>query len=287
MGGEVEEYYVGGYRYSFQNQEVDNDIKGKGNSVNYKYRMHDPRVGRWLSVDNYTRDYGPISPYTFSLNNPIYFIDSDGNKVIGLDGKEVTINKTDNGYVIQGKPDKHTQEYFAAILTTPTGVEALEYIISSESVFQIEISDSPISNSKGDNVYAKTVPIDKDGNERDFNEISPDDIAKYKVILSSEKADIGGTLDKEGVPRAQRINELGVHERAHMEPNGKGGDDYNPKEKKPFQKQAQSHYEYSELNPDKSVNSENLDNAYKKAGDMSDKKLERTKEKAKKTASKF
>ena len=40
-----------GYRYSFQGQEHDDEIKGDGNSVNYKYRMHDPRLGRFFAVD--------------------------------------------------------------------------------------------------------------------------------------------------------------------------------------------------------------------------------------------
>ncbi len=39
------------YRYGFQGQERDDEIKGNGNSVNYKYRMHDPRLGRFFAVD--------------------------------------------------------------------------------------------------------------------------------------------------------------------------------------------------------------------------------------------
>lgn len=35
----------GGYRYGFQGQEEDNELKGEGNSLNYTFRMHDPRVG--------------------------------------------------------------------------------------------------------------------------------------------------------------------------------------------------------------------------------------------------
>jgi hypothetical protein len=34
-----------GYRYGFQGQEKDDEWKGSGNSINYKYRMHDPRLG--------------------------------------------------------------------------------------------------------------------------------------------------------------------------------------------------------------------------------------------------
>src|SRR5690606_4639049 len=39
------------YRYGFQGQEKDDEVKGSGNSINYKYRMHDPRIGRFFAVD--------------------------------------------------------------------------------------------------------------------------------------------------------------------------------------------------------------------------------------------
>jgi len=66
------------YRYGFQGQEVDNEIKGEGNSVNYKYRMHDPRIGRFFAVDPLTKSYPWYTPYQFAGNNSIKFIDLDG-----------------------------------------------------------------------------------------------------------------------------------------------------------------------------------------------------------------
>jgi len=55
-----------GYRYGFQGQEVDTEVKGRGNSVNYKYRMHDPRVGRFFAVDPLDSSYPWNLPYAFS-----------------------------------------------------------------------------------------------------------------------------------------------------------------------------------------------------------------------------
>ena len=70
------------YRYSFQGQEHDDEVKGEGNSVNYKYRMNDPRIGRWLSVDP-KRDIQPwLSPYISMNDNPIIYKDADGDVVI-------------------------------------------------------------------------------------------------------------------------------------------------------------------------------------------------------------
>ncbi|TNE54018.1 MAG: hypothetical protein EP338_09000 [Bacteroidetes bacterium] len=66
------------YRYGFQNQERDDEIKGEGNSWNYKYRMHDPRLGRFFAIDPLTSQYPSISPYQFSNNRPIDRIELEG-----------------------------------------------------------------------------------------------------------------------------------------------------------------------------------------------------------------
>ncbi len=53
---------TGGYRYGFQGLEKDDEIKGEGNSINYKYRMHDPRVGRFFAVDPLAGKFAWNSP---------------------------------------------------------------------------------------------------------------------------------------------------------------------------------------------------------------------------------
>ena len=66
------------YRYGFQGQELDNEIKGEGNSINYKFRMHDPRVGRFFAVDPLFRQYPYNSPYAFSENRLIDAFELEG-----------------------------------------------------------------------------------------------------------------------------------------------------------------------------------------------------------------
>jgi RHS repeat-associated protein len=69
---------TGDYRYGFQGQEKDDEIKGEGNSVNYKYRMHDPRIGRFFAVDPLTKYYPWNSPYAFSENKVIAWGELEG-----------------------------------------------------------------------------------------------------------------------------------------------------------------------------------------------------------------
>ena len=66
------------YRYGFQGQEMDNELKGEGNSLNYKYRMHDPRIGRFFATDPLEENYAWNSPYSFSSNRVIDMIELEG-----------------------------------------------------------------------------------------------------------------------------------------------------------------------------------------------------------------
>ena len=62
--------------------EKDNQIKGKGNSLDFGARIYDSRLGRWLALDPLQAKYPGLSPYNFVSNNPIYSVDPDGRKII-------------------------------------------------------------------------------------------------------------------------------------------------------------------------------------------------------------
>ncbi len=68
------------YRYGFQGQEKDDELKGEGNSLNYTFRMHDPRMGRFFAVDPLARSYPWNSPYAFSENQVIAFVELEGKE---------------------------------------------------------------------------------------------------------------------------------------------------------------------------------------------------------------
>jgi RHS repeat-associated protein len=66
------------YRYGFQGQETDDEVTGSESHVSYKYRMHDARLGRFLSLDPLAPDYAHNSPYAFSENVVIDHIELEG-----------------------------------------------------------------------------------------------------------------------------------------------------------------------------------------------------------------
>ena len=66
------------YRQGFNGMEKDDEVKGGGNSYDFGARMYDARVGRWLSVDPLASEFSFESNYCFTSNNPIYFIDGNG-----------------------------------------------------------------------------------------------------------------------------------------------------------------------------------------------------------------
>lgn len=84
------------YRYGFQGQERDDEVKGEGNSYNYTFRMHDPRLMRFFATDPLFRQYSYNSPYAFSENRVI-----DG---VELEGLEFTISKQQRAGTGAGRP---------------------------------------------------------------------------------------------------------------------------------------------------------------------------------------
>jgi RHS repeat-associated protein len=67
-----------GHRYGFNGKEQDSEVSGNGNQYDYGFRIYNPRIARFLSVDPLTTSYPFYTPYQFAGNNPIWAIDLDG-----------------------------------------------------------------------------------------------------------------------------------------------------------------------------------------------------------------
>jgi len=89
-----------GYRYGFNGKEKDGDMDG--NNYDYGFRIYNPGLGRFLSVDPLQKKFADLTPYQFSGNTPVMAVD--------LDGKEpkILISNKETGYTkmqVYGDPD--------------------------------------------------------------------------------------------------------------------------------------------------------------------------------------
>jgi len=70
---------VKAYRYGFNGKEKDQSGEFGGNTTyDYGFRIYNPAVGRFLSVDPLTKKYPWYTPYQFAGNKPVWAIDLDG-----------------------------------------------------------------------------------------------------------------------------------------------------------------------------------------------------------------
>ncbi|HET9824144.1 MAG TPA: RHS repeat-associated core domain-containing protein [Chitinophagaceae bacterium] len=65
------------YRYGFSGKEKDKNVSSL-TAYDYGFRIYNPAIGRFLSVDPLAKKYPMLSPYQFAGNNPIRYIDLDG-----------------------------------------------------------------------------------------------------------------------------------------------------------------------------------------------------------------
>jgi len=91
------------YRYGFNGKENDNEVKGEGGQQDYGFRIYDPRLAKFLSVDQLTREFPWYSPYQFAGNTPIQAIDIDGLEPVSVIGAV---------YVLGGAPKLSSSQWY-------------------------------------------------------------------------------------------------------------------------------------------------------------------------------
>jgi RHS repeat-associated protein len=101
------------YRYGFNGKEKDNSF-ASNNSYDYGFRIYNPRLAKFLSVDPLTNSYPWYTPYQFAGNKPIWAID--------LDGLEELIQPLEN-------------REFLPVMKAPTKLDAASNAVNNVLIF--------------------------------------------------------------------------------------------------------------------------------------------------------
>ena len=66
-------------KYKYNGKELQDELGL--NAYDYGARFYDSATSRWFSVDAFAEKYYSESPYIYALNNPVLYVDPDGNQV--------------------------------------------------------------------------------------------------------------------------------------------------------------------------------------------------------------
>jgi RHS repeat-associated protein len=131
-------------------------------------RLYDPAVGRFMQQDRFKDRYPSMTPYQYAANNPVLFIDVNGDSVVALTEEEQelivsTLNKNDRNYVRFDSDGRLDTELLSQAGGDSGNLAALITLAQHKTVFVVQLS--------GEFVYA-----DADGNlhTMEMGEISVD-----------------------------------------------------------------------------------------------------------------
>ena len=203
----------GGYRYGFNGKEKDNDITD--GDLDFGDRIYDARVGSFRSIDRMSAKFPWQTPYCMSGDNPIAFIDKNGDYKLTPDFQKSYPQLTNyiNNYLKQDvsncpelkaqlmKMGDFKEEQLMSVLTKGQGI-----IVSPSELY---------GNAGG------TTPVRNDGKMSELSYINVHLLAQAEGILNNPNS---SKEDKQGAILS--VSATLLHETVHA------GDiaDNNPKE---------------------------------------------------------
>jgi len=115
-----------GYRHNFNGKELDQETGVQ----DYGFRIYNPNIAKFLSVDPLTSSYPMLTPYQFASNSPIAGIDIDGLEFgwaqdlwdMTKEGYTTTIKKVDEYYTGTVNYVKNTKVEFNT--SSSVGIQA-------------------------------------------------------------------------------------------------------------------------------------------------------------------
>lgn len=200
-----------GHRYGFNGMEKDDEFKGSGASYDYGFRIYDPRIARFLSVDPLFKSYGFLTPYQFASNTPIQAKDIDGLegvKMINHDTKTTTIIQN-LVYVTGEFSQKNIDDYKKRI---------------GEELDKNEFYDPNIKDENGQNYKVNIVInfVEVQTNEEAQSLVNRSDIKNPNVRLHHTKTGYHIIKDEDGSLRMGYVPGYASYDGLHIDYNESG-----------------------------------------------------------------
>jgi len=199
-------YTTKDYRYGFNGKEK--DFETANDNYDFGARIYDGRLGRWLSTEPYYKDYIPISPFVFGLNNAINFYDKDGNIVVGSDNQAVTYKRNDDGTITwSSNATDDIIKVGNSMLATKSGEIAFNKWQSAETKVHIQIDYETMPKGR----TAETIPYESTLNsDGQYKEIK---VVFYDKKIKAEMATPNNRWYGAGYEEA--LGAIGTHEVYH------------------------------------------------------------------------
>ncbi|MEP6675848.1 MAG: RHS repeat-associated core domain-containing protein [Ferruginibacter sp.] len=173
------------YRYGFNGKENDNNVNGEGNEQDYGMRIYDPRICRWLSVDQMQIKHSNESPYLFVGGNPMIYTDPDGRDrilTLSIQHPDGTVTQIRKRYV--GEYHYHQD---AAYETTP--------IYYKNDIEQnISITESSDGQTWKDAMNDPSKVLSIEVADKNYYDVSP--LEYYWNVVTSILPNVGDESDK-------------------------------------------------------------------------------------------
>ena len=190
-GSEVQsaDYYPFGMTFQISNTGTDNQYLYNGKELqdeqlgginldwyDYGARFYDPALGRFHTQDKFAEKYLSLSPYQYAANNPILFIDVNGDSLwithntgfLGLGSKQNLLYENGNlsnedGSAYAGKVKGFLSKSVNALNTissTQEGVNMVGELQSSSNNFTIVKGGSKFTASSPSKAFANQIQTD-------------------------------------------------------------------------------------------------------------------------------
>lgn len=218
---------MGGLSFSMESNQTENKYLYNGKELqddfgldwyDYGARFYDAQLGRWHVIDNKAEKYFGISQYTYGINNPLRFIDPDGNDIVDAAGEKITYDAK-NGWSANATID--VKIIHSALMETPTGTEQWEKAYNSDSKINMTIVDEKLYNEDGKKSYGNTFQdLWLDLNESRY--YKGDGIMTIKLSLPhlEESVETGG--ERWGYTLRQSLAATAGHEIEHTTDENRG-----------------------------------------------------------------